>query len=139
MRIAQNEEYREDVLRRGAQLEACGVIQALYEHLGLQPVWSEYLKHNALPSTMTDTVLSAIETASRLKAELEASGDEVRPTWYETGSAYDRRRMKQSHINEGAVANNDSVVAVTLLPGIDRRHSGSHWSVLVPAVVHISA
>ena len=88
---------------------------------------------------MSDAILSAVETATMLKVELQASGDEVRPTWFEAGSLYNGKRMKLSRMNTIQHETIPRVIDMTLLPGLDIRHSGSQWTVLTPAVVHVSS
>ena len=126
------------MLRPRAQLKTSTIVETLHEHLSCQSAWSECLANNGIPDAMAEAVLTAVERATRLKAELEASGDEVMPTWYESGQAYDGRRMKPSRVSTDVAVTKSSVINVTLLPGIDRRHPGSPWSVMVPAVVHLS-
>jgi hypothetical protein len=138
IRTAPNERYREEVLCRHAKLIASNVNTILCEHLSAHSTSSKTSKTGTPPIAIAEAVLATCENAMFLKAELEASGDDLKFTWFEAGSPYDGRRMKASS-NTYPIKGYRGKIDITTVPGVDFRPPDSAWTVLVPAIVYRSS
>lgn len=76
-----------------------------------------------------------------LKAQLDACelcGDEVRITWFNTGSPFDQATMQLSR-NSAQIKPQDRRIDLTFIPGVDVKPSGGEWTPFLLSTVHISS
>ena len=137
IQAAKDDHYRREVLLPEAASGAEAVKSAIHEHLSCQSLESDLATCAELPAPFCAAILAAFETATLLAADLDACGDDMQPTWYETGSIYDSTLMTTS-VHSGLSANQCEMINMTLVPGIDVRPPDGEWTVLCRAVVHRS-
>ena len=136
--MARDERYRKTILLPMARSKAAPVERAIYEHLSVQSSYAAIAESADLPGAFHEAITTPFETAMELRAELDACGGYVQPTWFEEGCKFDARVMEPSvHVAPADPA--QRTIAMTLLPGVDIRFLDGPWSVFARATVHRSS